>query len=596
MLSRKHRPAPSVKSLPISPPLPFPPAYYHQHGHEHHHDHARDAKQAPDHAEIYPQMAPRDYPDYAAVPGPAPDVNLAVEQSYFDLRGQHHHHHHHHLHHHQERHEQYPFSPNDYSYEFNSYSAPRLPPSPPTSPPYVAAAPREDRDSYPASLASLPRSLKSAGHRRGTRSMGSATAVSQPSRLSRGGSATTDVGQASDVSIDLTDMLSDKLDEVINHMDMQVFSGRERDLYLDVDAGPAGPDAASKTSSGRSFLRSSTSASHKTNYFAKAYHYANSRLPPRLVPLNLYVSLFAFLFAMFVKAMVIKSVALDHMNLIVFAVRGTTRSSFTDWATNMNAEPATPTGFLDDPGNLCHAGFLSVARKMVRPVAMRLEQLLAENPARSKFSLVITGHSAGGAVASLLYAHILSSTLRSELIYLRDRFKRIHCFTFGSPPVSLLPINKPSDPRYAKWLFYTFVNEGDPVCRADKPYIRSLINLYKAPIPSTQGSRSRSSTTSSKPSKLAFLKDRRESTDKSDFETEVTWPIPSPTLTLPGCLIVLRGDKHNPRDKDVVEAYLTNNEQMAGVVFGDVMMHMMILYERRIQLLATDAVTARAAR
>ncbi|EZF71668.1 hypothetical protein H105_06128 [Trichophyton soudanense CBS 452.61] len=622
MLSRKHRPAPSVKSLPISPPLPFPPAYYHQHGHEHHHDHARDAKQAPDHAEIYPQMAPRDYPDYAAVPGPAPDVNLAVEQSYFDLRGQHHHHHHHHLHHHQERHEQYPFSPNDYSYEFNSYSAPRLPPSPPTSPPYVAAAPREDRDSYPASLASLPRSLKSAGHRRGTRSMGSATAVSQPSRLSRGGSATTDVGQASDVSIDLTDMLSDKLDEVINHMDMQVFSGRERDLYLDVDAGPAGPDAASKTSSGRSFLRSSTSASHKTNYFAKAYHYANSRLPPRLVPLNLFISTWPLLCLaaqssqsaynrpspverethvegdpyLGTKAMVIKSVALDHMNLIVFAVRGTTRSSFTDWATNMNAEPATPTGFLDDPGNLCHAGFLSVARKMVRPVAMRLEQLLAENPARSKFSLVITGHSAGGAVASLLYAHILSSTLRSELIYLRDRFKRIHCFTFGSPPVSLLPINKPSDPRYAKWLFYTFVNEGDPVCRADKPYIRSLINLYKAPIPSTQGSRSRSSTTSSKPSKLAFLKDRRESTDKSDFETEVTWPIPSPILTLPGCLIVLRGDKHNPRDKDVVEAYLTNNEQMAGVVFGDVMMHMMILYERRIQLLATDAVTARAAR
>lgn len=62
--------------------------------------------------------------------------------------------------------------------------------------------------------------------------MGSATAVSQPSRLSRGGSATTDVGQASDVSIDLTDMLSDKLDEVINHMDMQVFSGRERDLCM----------------------------------------------------------------------------------------------------------------------------------------------------------------------------------------------------------------------------------------------------------------------------------------------------------------------------------------------------------------------------
>ncbi|EFQ99547.1 hypothetical protein MGYG_02560 [Nannizzia gypsea CBS 118893] len=607
MLSRKHRPAPSVKSLPISPPLPFPPAYY-QHPHEHR---AGDAKQPLDHAEIYPQMAPRDYPDYAAMPDPASGVNLAVEQSYFDLRGQHQHHHHlHHHHHHHQEHpehsEQYPFSPNDYSYEFNNYSAPRLPPSPPTSPPYAAAVPQEDH--YPASLPSLPRSLKSAGHKRGTRSMGSATAISRPSRHSRGGSAATDVGRASDVSIDLTDMLSDKLDEVINHMDMQVFSGRERDLYLDVDAGPVGPDAATKTNSSRSFLRSSSSASNKTNYFAKAYHYANSRLPPKLTPLNLFISTWPLLCLaaqssqsaynrpspveretqvegdpyLGTKTMVIKSVALDHMNLIVFAVRGTTRSSFTDWATNMNAEPATPTGFLDDPGNLCHAGFLSVARKMVRPVALRLEQLLVENPARSKFSLVITGHSAGGAVASLLYAHILSSTLRSELIYLRDRFKRIHCFTFGSPPVSLLPINKPSDPRYAKWLFYTFVNEGDP--------------LYKSPVPSINGSRSRSSTTNSKPSKLGFLKDRRESYDRPDFEQQVSWPIPSPTLTLPGCLIVLRGDRTNPRDKDVVEAYLTSNDQMAGVVFGDVMMHMMTLYERRIQLLATDAVTARAAR
>ncbi|KAM5451990.1 hypothetical protein McanCB49686_005454 [Microsporum canis] len=458
--------------------------------------------------------------------------------------------------------------------------------------------------------------------------MGSATAVSQPSRLSRG-SAATDVGRASDVSIDLADMLSDKLDEVINHMDMQVFSGRERDLYLDVDAGP---EAASKTSSGRSFLRSaSSSASRKTNYFAKVYHYRNARLPRSLAPLNLFISTWPLLCLaaqssqsaynrpspverethvegdpyLGTKAMVIKSVALDHMNLIVFAVRGTTRSSFADWATNMNAEPATPTGFLDDPGNLCHAGFLSVARRMVRPVALRLEQLLAENPARAKFSLVITGHSAGGAVASLLYAHMLSSTLRSELIYLRDRFKRIHCFTFGSPPVSLLPINKPADPKYAKWLFYTFINEGDPVCRADKPYVRSLVSLYKSPAPlPPPTTRSRSSTTttngsgssSSRPSKLSFLKDRRESSDRSDLEREVFWPVPSPTLTLPGCLIVLRGNRDNPRDKDVVEAYLTHNEQLAGVVFGDVMMHMMTLYERRIQLLATDAVTARAAR
>ncbi|KAM5432034.1 hypothetical protein MferCBS31731_007620 [Microsporum ferrugineum] len=668
MLSRKPR-APSVKSLPISPPLPFPPSYYRQH---HPASGQADAEE-----DIYTQPAPREYPGYAIMPDPAPGVNLALEQSYFDLRQQHHHRHHqhhhhqqhlHHQHHHQDQQHQdqqeYPFSPNDYSYEFSGYAA-RLPPSPPTSPPYAAAAPEDDR--YPASLASLPLSMKSAGHRRGARSMGSATAVSQPSRLSRG-SAATDVGRASDVSIDLADMLSDKLDEVINHMDMQVFSGRERDLcrYTHIHTAMAYVLTGLQTSM-------STLAPRRPP--RPALDAAFCALPPRLPPArpttlqrstttatpgcpvawlpstcafgsvssavaanangDRFISTWPLLCLaaqssqsaynrpspverethvegdpyLGTKAMVIKSVALDHMNLIVFAVRGTTRSSFADWATNMNAEPATPTGFLDDPGNLCHAGFLSVARRMVRPVALRLEQLLAENPARAKFSLVITGHSAGGAVASLLYAHILSSTLRSELIYLRDRFKRIHCFTFGSPPVSLLPINKPADPKYAKWLFYTFINEGDPVCRADKPYVRSLVSLYKSPAPGPlppPTTRSRSSTTtttngsssssSSRPSKLSFLKDRRESSDRSDLEREVFWPVPSPTLTLPGCLIVLRGNRDNPRDKDVVEAYLTHNEQLAGVVFGDVMMHMMTLYERRIQLLATDAVTARAAR
>lgn len=69
----------------------------------------------------------------------------------------------------------------------------------------------------------------------------------------------------------------------------------------------------------------------------------------------------------------------------------------------------------DDPGNLCHSGFLSVARKMVKPVAARLRSLLEENPSRSSFSLLMTGHSAGGAVASLLYAHMLAEVAKSEL-------------------------------------------------------------------------------------------------------------------------------------------------------------------------------------
>ena len=69
---------------------------------------------------------------------------------------------------------------------------------------------------------------------------------------------------------------------------------------------------------------------------------------------------------------------------------------------------------------MCHSGFLSVARKMVRPVGTRLRTLLEEDPGRSSCSLILTGHSAGGAVAALLFVHMLSELIRSELNILTD--------------------------------------------------------------------------------------------------------------------------------------------------------------------------------
>lgn len=131
--------------------------------------------------------------------------------------------------------------------------------------------------------------------------------------------------------------------------------------------------------------------------------------------------------------MVIKSVPIDDMNVVIFAIRGS--QTFMDWAVNLNSAPVSPSGFLvsfpalrvgrhglreltnekDDPGNLCHSGFLSVARKMIKPVAARLRSLLEEDPSRTSSSLLMTGHSAGGAIASLLYAHLFAEAVSSEL-------------------------------------------------------------------------------------------------------------------------------------------------------------------------------------
>jgi hypothetical protein len=44
------------------------------------------------------------------------------------------------------------------------------------------------------------------------------------------------------------------------------------------------------------------------------------------------------------KAMTIKSVPMDYMNTIVFAIRGT--ATFMDWAVNLDMTPTSPAGFL----------------------------------------------------------------------------------------------------------------------------------------------------------------------------------------------------------------------------------------------------------
>jgi hypothetical protein len=332
------------------------------------------------------------------------------------------------------------------------------------------------------------------------------------------------------------------------------------------------------------------------------------------------------------KAMVIKSVPMDDMNTIVFAIRGT--QTFMDWAVNLNSEPTSPDGFLvrtflprgmneltlsqDDPGNFCHAGFLTVAKKMVKPVAARLRHLLEEDPSRSKYSLLITGHSAGGAVAGLLYSHMLSASPKaeSELNILTGYFKRVHCVTFGAPPVSLLPLATPSNPLLRKSLFLSFVNEGDPVPRADKAYVRSLLDLYSTPAPgqsclesvtperlqplvSSLGGKSSSSLTVNKIRPAP----KKSKTAPVPGQAPI-WRVPEATLSNGGRLVLLRSvelyesrpnrKKHvQERMNEGVVAQMVTDELLRGVIWGDPVCHMMRLYARRIEILATNAVTGR---
>ncbi|KAL9106250.1 MAG: hypothetical protein Q9227_008718 [Pyrenula ochraceoflavens] len=461
----------------------------------------------------------------------------------------------------------------------------------------------------------------------------------------------------------LYDRVCDKLNDVITCMDEEGFNGDEKEMAVELESpanslesappvsgirgGGAMVPVASKKGVSKGANAAINTAITSTNYFSKANMYANSRVPTNLPPLHVFIPTYPLLclaaqysqrvytkprggekdthveadWRMGTKAMVIKSVPIDDMNTVVFAIRGT--QTFMDWAVNLQSAPASPSDFLDDAGNLCHAGFLDVARKMVKPVAARLRQMLEENPSRASCSLLMTGHSAGGAVASLLYCHMLSQ-VNSELSNLTGCFKRIHCVTFGAPPVSLLPLTKPrpahggEDKRLRKSLFLTFINEFDPVPRADKAYIKSLLELYTSPAPkfvpayppaspNINGLTSASKLNLSlalphKPKNKASVQNlnamvRRPKTappesDSSQAQvSNITWEVPSSILSNAGRLVILRVPLGGSEED--VRACIVTDEQLRKVVFGDPLMHQMKVYKARVDILATLAVTGR---
>ncbi|KAL8771404.1 MAG: hypothetical protein Q9209_003072 [Squamulea sp. 1 TL-2023] len=458
---------------------------------------------------------------------------------------------------------------------------------PPRSPPFEPEPPPKNPSSLKRSRNGLscPNMPKLA-----TKSVGKTGQDAKDVRLLNGKSLAPE-GQAKG----LEDLISSKLDVVLTSIDGESFSGNEQELnvYESTQSGIRGGWGFASRQVSQSANRAVTSTIIGTNYFKKAHLYMQSY---PLLCLAAQYSQKAYAkplgkekeahvdanWKRGTKSIVIKSVPIDDINTIIFAIRGS--QTFMDWAVNLNSAPVPPVDFLDDPGNLCHSGFLITARRMIGPVYTRLRSLLQENPSRSASSLLITGHSAGGAIASLLYVHMLSKTAKSELTTLSHSFKRIHCLTFGTPPVSLLPLKKPEGDRCRKSLFLSFVNEGDPVPRADRAYIRSLVSLYASRAPGGVASTEKDLPVTPPPEdkhKCTFggllrgmgkrPKAKRTASTPAVLQPNHVWRVPSGTLSCAGRLVVLRGGEGAKRDQDV-KAEVTCDEEMRGVVFGDPVM------------------------
>ena len=97
------------------------------------------------------------------------------------------------------------------------------------------------------------------------------------------------------------------------------------------------------------------------------------------------------------KSTLVTTTQFEDSKLLVVTIRGT--ASFDDWLLNINGDPETSPHF-DNP-NLCHRGFLQMAVAMQEKIAAVVRRIgLSSSPPEQ---ILFRGHSAGGAIAQLLY-------------------------------------------------------------------------------------------------------------------------------------------------------------------------------------------------
>ncbi|KAB8265071.1 Alpha/Beta hydrolase protein [Aspergillus pseudonomiae] len=209
--------------------------------------------------------------------------------------------------------------------------------------------------------------------------------------------------------------------------------------------------------------------------------------------------------------------ATDHKDLpvLVVAIRGS--ASAVDHMVNANYEPRNADDFIDisrlapeNSTNLqAHSGFLNSAKALDKTVSQGIKNYIRQNA--SEYSHVLfTGHSAGGAVASLLFLRHIAQ----ESVYPEVRFS---CITFGAPPVVTVPLLESPVPGVSSGVCLNIINEFDPVTRADGAYKRCLVDLIHS-MYNRQPSQPRSEPSSTTVDSLS-------TEDSECFSKGKDWPV-----------------------------------------------------------------------
>ncbi|KAI1122933.1 Alpha/Beta hydrolase protein [Nemania abortiva] len=258
---------------------------------------------------------------------------------------------------------------------------------------------------------------------------------------------------------------------------------------------------------------------------------------------------------------------------LIIAIRGS--ASTVDQLVNLHGEPRDASILFQDinklskPGDQVldfqtHAGFLNSARELLPEVSAQIEKLFVNG---FRFNIVFTGHSAGGAVATLLYL-----ALRIKFTYFP-----FSCITFGSPPVARLAAGK--DPiaqnrAIGQSRVLNIINEYDLVSRLDKGYVRSLVQLFNS---EAQDINSEGSNTTKRNSGRS-------------------WPLPTPDFQHIGPIVVLKTELpdlqlENKISSDVgtrVKAWDVTSDSLSNLVFCKLQVHRRRYYREKIEQLVRD--------
>ncbi|KAI0437301.1 Alpha/Beta hydrolase protein [Xylaria telfairii] len=260
----------------------------------------------------------------------------------------------------------------------------------------------------------------------------------------------------------------------------------------------------------------------------------------------------------------------ESTTYLIIAVRGS--ASTVDHLVNLNGEARDASTLCQGmeqalnfgekaPKFMAHAGFLNSARELLAPVSAQIEKQLSKG---QKFNILLTGHSAGGAVAALLH------------LALGARFAGVafSCITFGSPPAAKFVTQEDRialDRIMAQAPVLNIVNEYDLVARLDAGYLRSLIRLYNSEAP---GSTS-------------------EDTLTPGGTLGKRWELPAPDLQHIGPIVVLKTELPDLRPDSLksagvstrVTAWSATPESLSELVFCQLRVHRRMYYRQKIEQL-----------